>query len=434
MARQGRERSETIRSEVRELTIERVGAQGDGVADGRCSCRWRCRASGCGPRSPASAAELVEVLAPSPERVRAAVPALRRLRRLRPAALAQRALSGLEGRADPRWRWRASGSRPRSCRRSPRRRARAGGWRCTRGRRPRAARARASRRGGRGGWSPIEVCPIADPRLVAALAGAAAPGRAAVRAPEVRADPARHADRHRHRRRHHRRRAQAPAALSADARRGSPRRAAAADFARVTLAGEIALPVAACRWCAIGRRQRGAAGGRLPAGGRRRPRRRWRRSSARRWPAPSGSPTSTAASAPSPCAWPSTPPVAAVRRLGAGGRGAERGARGARAGPEGDRRRGARPGAPAGAGRGAEARRRRGDRSAARRRRRAAPRAGQVRASARVAGVSCNPATFARDARILTDAGFTLARVLPVDQFLWSPHVELVGVFERSGG
>jgi 23S rRNA (uracil1939-C5)-methyltransferase len=50
----------------------------------------------------------------------------------------------------------------------------------------------------------------------------------------------------------------------------------------------------------------------------------------------------------------------------------------------------------------------------------------------RVAGVSCNPATFARDARILTDAGFTLARVLPVDQFLWSPHVELVGVFERN--
>jgi 23S rRNA (uracil1939-C5)-methyltransferase len=52
----------------------------------------------------------------------------------------------------------------------------------------------------------------------------------------------------------------------------------------------------------------------------------------------------------------------------------------------------------------------------------------------RIASVSCNPATFARDARILTDAGFSLVRVLPVDQFLWSPHVELVGVFERSGG
>jgi 23S rRNA (uracil1939-C5)-methyltransferase len=50
---------------------------------------------------------------------------------------------------------------------------------------------------------------------------------------------------------------------------------------------------------------------------------------------------------------------------------------------------------------------------------------------ARVIGVSCNPATFARDARVLIDAGFRLERVLPVDQFLWSPHVELVGVFAR---
>ncbi len=49
----------------------------------------------------------------------------------------------------------------------------------------------------------------------------------------------------------------------------------------------------------------------------------------------------------------------------------------------------------------------------------------------RVIGVSCNPATFARDARTLTDAGFRLTRLLPVDQFLWSPHVELVGVFTR---
>lgn len=50
---------------------------------------------------------------------------------------------------------------------------------------------------------------------------------------------------------------------------------------------------------------------------------------------------------------------------------------------------------------------------------------------ARVVGVSCNPQTFARDARVLVDAGFTLERVQPVDQFLWSPHVELVGVFSR---
>ena len=49
----------------------------------------------------------------------------------------------------------------------------------------------------------------------------------------------------------------------------------------------------------------------------------------------------------------------------------------------------------------------------------------------RVIGVSCNPATFARDARMLIDAGFRLERVTPVDQFLWSAHVELVGVFRR---
>ncbi|MBS0412570.1 MAG: class I SAM-dependent RNA methyltransferase, partial [Proteobacteria bacterium] len=52
-------------------------------------------------------------------------------------------------------------------------------------------------------------------------------------------------------------------------------------------------------------------------------------------------------------------------------------------------------------------------------------------AVARVIGVSCNPATFARDARVLVDAGFRLERVLPVDQFLWSPHIELVSVFSR---
>jgi 23S rRNA (uracil1939-C5)-methyltransferase len=45
--------------------------------------------------------------------------------------------------------------------------------------------------------------------------------------------------------------------------------------------------------------------------------------------------------------------------------------------------------------------------------------------------VSCNLSTFARDARTLCDGGFKLARVLPVDQFVWSPHIELVGVFVR---
>jgi 23S rRNA (uracil1939-C5)-methyltransferase len=67
------------------------------------------------------------------------------------------------------------------------------------------------------------------------------------------------------------------------------------------------------------------------------------------------------------------------------------------------------------------------------------PRAGAAEQSAeiaaskvsRVIGVSCNPATFARDARILMDAGFRLERLLPVDQFLWSPHIELAALFSR---
>lgn len=48
-----------------------------------------------------------------------------------------------------------------------------------------------------------------------------------------------------------------------------------------------------------------------------------------------------------------------------------------------------------------------------------------------VIGVSCNPITFARDARILVDGGYTLDSVQVVDQFVWSHHVELVGVFSR---
>ena len=45
--------------------------------------------------------------------------------------------------------------------------------------------------------------------------------------------------------------------------------------------------------------------------------------------------------------------------------------------------------------------------------------------------VSCNPQSFARDARKLIDGGYRLESVVPVDQFLWSPHVELVSVFRR---
>jgi 23S rRNA (uracil1939-C5)-methyltransferase len=46
--------------------------------------------------------------------------------------------------------------------------------------------------------------------------------------------------------------------------------------------------------------------------------------------------------------------------------------------------------------------------------------------------VSCNPVTFARDAAILAGAGYAAGGVTPVDQFLWSPHVELVGAFRRG--
>jgi 23S rRNA (uracil1939-C5)-methyltransferase len=49
----------------------------------------------------------------------------------------------------------------------------------------------------------------------------------------------------------------------------------------------------------------------------------------------------------------------------------------------------------------------------------------------RVAYVSCNPATFARDARTLADGGYSLEWVKPVGQFRWSTHVELVGSFVR---
>lgn len=45
--------------------------------------------------------------------------------------------------------------------------------------------------------------------------------------------------------------------------------------------------------------------------------------------------------------------------------------------------------------------------------------------------VSCNPVTFARDAQILTDGGYALASVTPIDQFLWTEHVEVVAVFRR---
>jgi len=49
----------------------------------------------------------------------------------------------------------------------------------------------------------------------------------------------------------------------------------------------------------------------------------------------------------------------------------------------------------------------------------------------RLVAVSCNPGTLARDLRLLVDGGYRLIRVVPVDQFLFSAHIEVVAHLER---
>jgi len=49
----------------------------------------------------------------------------------------------------------------------------------------------------------------------------------------------------------------------------------------------------------------------------------------------------------------------------------------------------------------------------------------------KVVALSCDPATLARDARILVDGGYRLLEATPIDQFIWSPHVEIVALFTR---
>jgi 23S rRNA (uracil1939-C5)-methyltransferase len=50
-----------------------------------------------------------------------------------------------------------------------------------------------------------------------------------------------------------------------------------------------------------------------------------------------------------------------------------------------------------------------------------------------IAAVSCNPVTFARDAKALVRAGYRIDWVQPVDQFRWSPHLELAARFSLPG-
>jgi 23S rRNA (uracil1939-C5)-methyltransferase len=49
----------------------------------------------------------------------------------------------------------------------------------------------------------------------------------------------------------------------------------------------------------------------------------------------------------------------------------------------------------------------------------------------RIIAVSCNPASFARDAGLLADGGYHLVEVRPFDAFIWSANLELVALFER---
>jgi 23S rRNA (uracil1939-C5)-methyltransferase len=49
----------------------------------------------------------------------------------------------------------------------------------------------------------------------------------------------------------------------------------------------------------------------------------------------------------------------------------------------------------------------------------------------RIASISCNPKTFARDAATLIESGFRIGEVVPIDQFRWTGHVEVFALFSR---
>ncbi|MET0171270.1 MAG: RNA methyltransferase, partial [Agrobacterium vaccinii] len=49
----------------------------------------------------------------------------------------------------------------------------------------------------------------------------------------------------------------------------------------------------------------------------------------------------------------------------------------------------------------------------------------------KIVAVSCNPLSLARDLAILVEGGYRVTKVTPIDQFLWSPHVEAVATLEK---
>ena len=51
---------------------------------------------------------------------------------------------------------------------------------------------------------------------------------------------------------------------------------------------------------------------------------------------------------------------------------------------------------------------------------------------AKICYISCNPVSWSRDAKRLTEGGYKLRKVWPVGQFRWSTHVELVSLFEKT--
>lgn len=66
----------------------------------------------------------------------------------------------------------------------------------------------------------------------------------------------------------------------------------------------------------------------------------------------------------------------------------------------------------------------------------AAPQAEELAKSnvGKIVAVSCNPSTMARDLRILVDGDYVIEKVVPVDQFTWSSHVEAVAILSRPMG